>query len=139
VIQPSADGSINLKAVDALIRGSAARVEGSGDAANIGFWTDLKDCLSWDFEVKKAGKFTVKVTLACDKGADGSTYGVSLGGQELNGTVKETGAWNQYVTEELGALTVDKPGKYTLFVRPKTMPHGAVMNLRAVEMKPQAK
>jgi alpha-L-fucosidase len=136
VIRQSEDGSIKLDAIDADIHGKAARYESAADRQSIGFWTRPKDTVSWDFEMTKAGPFTVAIIYACEKGAGGSTYTVSVGDQQVTGTVKDTKAWNDFVSEEIGSLKIDKPGKYTLKVEPKTKPGAAVMNLRAVFLKP---
>ena len=135
-LQQGADGSVVLKAVDAAIQGATARLEGDG---NIGFWTNPKDTVSWDFGITKPGAFDVEIEYACEKGVGGSAYAVKVGGQEAAGTIKETGNWRQYTKETIGILKLDTPGKTTLTVQPKPMPGYAVMNLKTITLKPRAK
>jgi alpha-L-fucosidase len=130
------DGSIILKAGNAVVRGSNAKYESGGGKDNIGYWTNPADYVIWRFEVNKTGTFDVAVTLACATGSGGSKYVLSVGGQELAGTVKDTGGWTSFVDEKLGKVKIGKAGTYILSVKPKTMPRGAVMNLKSVTLVP---
>ncbi|MHC4085857.1 MAG: alpha-L-fucosidase [Planctomycetota bacterium] len=130
------DGSVNLKAGNAVVRGTNAKYESGGGKDNIGFWTNPADYVIWRFKVNKTGTFDVAVTLACAAGSGGSNYVLAVGGQELAGTVKDTGGWTNFVTEKLGTVNITKPGTYNLSLKPKSMPHGAVMNLKSVTLVP---
>jgi len=133
-VQQAADGKISLKAIDALILGSTAKLEGKGGDMNVGFWTNPKDVVTWEFEVRKPGTFSVKANYACEKDAAGTRYAVEVGDQQATGEVKDTGSWTKYTTDEIGALKLEKPGRYTLTVRPKGKPKSALMNLRGITL-----
>jgi alpha-L-fucosidase len=130
------DGSVTLKASNAVVRGTNARYESGGGKDNIGFWTNPADYVIWRFNVTKTGTFNADVTFACAAGSGGSSYVLAVGGQELAGTVKDTGGWTSFVTEKLGTVKFSRPGTYNLSVKPKTMPRGAVMNLKSVTLVP---
>ncbi len=130
------DGSVSLKAIDAVVRGTNARYESGGGKDNIGYWTNPADYVLWRFNVTKTGSFNAEVTFACAPGAGGSEYVLAVDGQELAGTVKDTGGWTSFVTEKLGTLKITRPGTYTLSLKPKTMPRSAVMNLKSVTLVP---
>ena len=130
------DGSLNLKASNAVVRGANARYESGGGKDNIGYWTNPDDYVIWRFKVIKTGTFNAEVTFACDAGSGGSKYILTVGGQELAGTVKDTGGWTSFVTEKLGTVKITKPGTYNLSLKPKSMPRGAVMNLKSVTLVP---
>jgi alpha-L-fucosidase len=136
VIPQAEDGSIVLKASDAVVRGTNAKYESGGGKDNIGYWTNSDDYVTWRFKVTKTETFDVAVTLACATGSGGSEYVLAVGGQELAGTVKDTGGWTSFVTEKLGTVKITKPGTYNLSVKPKSMPRGAVMNLKSVTLIP---
>jgi len=136
VTRQAADGSIALVAVEATVHGATARYESGGGKDNIGFWTDAADWVGWDLAVTTPGKFGLEVTFACEPAYAGSEYTVALADQQLSGKVEATGAWNQFVTCKLGAVELAKPGRYQLSVKADTMPHGAVMNLKAVTLSP---
>lgn len=130
------DGSITFQAADAKVHGTSARYESGGGKDNIGFWTNPNDYVTWAFEVTTPGTFNVEVSLACANGVGGSEYVLAVAEQELAGTVKNTGGWTSFATEKLGTLKIDEAGTYTLSVKPKTMPRGAVMNLKSVTLLP---
>ena len=132
----AADGSLTLAAVDAEIHGSTARYESGDGKDNVGFWTDSKDFVTWDAAVKKGGAFDVEITYACESASAGSAFTLSVLGQELKGKVEPTGAWNKFVAKKLGSLRLPGSGCYTVTVKADTMPRGAVMNLKAVVLKP---
>jgi len=135
-IRQAADGSVALRAADATVHGSTARYEAGRGKDNIGFWTNPADWVSWDFVLSKPGTFEVEVVQACPAGS-GGRYTVAVGGQKLAGEVKTTGDWARFATEKLGTVTLEKPGRYTLAVKPANKVGEAVMNLRAVILRPR--
>jgi alpha-L-fucosidase len=134
--QQAKDGSVMLRAANAVVCGKAARYESGGGKDNIGYWTNPQDYVVWDLKVSKPGMFDVVITLACANGAGGSEYIVTVVGQELAGKVKDTGGWTNFVTEKLGTVKIDRAGSYTLSVKPQKMPGSAVMNLQSVKLVP---
>jgi alpha-L-fucosidase len=132
----AADGNVSLQAEDAVIHGETAKCQSGDGHANIGYWTNASDWVSWDFRVKTPGKFNVEITQACIPGDAGSDYSVAVADQTLPGKVEDTGDWNKFVVRPLGAVTLSKAGHYTLSLKPTNKPHGAVMNLESVALKP---
>ncbi len=135
-ISQSPDGTASLRAVDADVHGNTARYESGGGKDNIGYWTEKNDWVSWDVRVTKPGTFAVAITYACDRGSGGSTYRVNVAEQQLDGEIRETGSWTEFVTEDLGAIRLAEAGQYQFSVVPVTKPRMAVMNLKAIELKP---
>ena len=131
------DGTVALAAANAVVHGTTARYESGSGKDNIGYWTRVEDWLSWPFELKTAGKFTVEITYACAKGSGGSSFTLEVGeNPKIAAKVKETGSWTKFTTEKIGAVELAKSGKYELSVRPTSKPGQAVMNLQAVTLKP---
>jgi len=135
-VKQQADGSLVLKAVEATVHGETARYESGGGKDNIGYWTSSNDFVSWLVDLAKPGRFAVEVEYACDRGAGGSRYVVRLGDAEVRGQVRQTGSWVKFVRERIGELKISEPGRYQLVVKPESMPSYAVMNLRAVRLRP---
>jgi len=135
-ITQAADGTLTLPAIEAVVHGQTARYESGDGKDNIGFWTDPKDYVTWDITVKTPGTFEVEITYACEDPSAGSTFAVGAGREQLQGKVEPTGAWNKFVTRGLGALKLPGAGRYSLSVKAGTMPHGAVMNLKAITLRP---
>jgi hypothetical protein len=134
-IEQAADGSILLHAKDVTIHGTTVRYEPKPEKNTIGFWTKKEDWVSWDFVVKKAGKFHVLALQGCGKGSGGAEVEFSVAEQTLKMTVEDTGGFQKFVERDLGTVDL-KAGKDTLSVKPQTKPHGAVMDLRQVQLKP---
>jgi alpha-L-fucosidase len=134
-IPPAADGSITFPAVDATIHGNTARYDGDPGKDDIGYWTNAQDWIDWNFSIKTPGAFEVEVAYACENGAAGSEFAVEAAGKKLTGKVEGTGGWGKYVTKNLGRMEL-AAGRQTLAVRATAMPHAAVMDLRAVILKP---
>jgi hypothetical protein len=72
----------------------------------------------------------------CGKGQGGSAVEFAVAGQTLKTVVEDTGHFQNFKQRSLGTVRFDKPGRYTLTVRPKSKPGVAVMDLRAVVFKP---
>ena len=134
-IRQAEDGTVILPARRANIHGATARYECGGGKDNIGFWTNPKDWVSWEFVVKRGGRFEVEITYACDRGTGGAEYVVEVDGRRLRGTVKETGSWTKFVTEKLGEISLPA-GRFVLSVKPVRMPGYAVMNLKQIVLEP---
>ncbi|MBN2269721.1 MAG: alpha-L-fucosidase [Sedimentisphaerales bacterium] len=132
----AADGSITLKAIDAIIHGSTTAYESGNGKDNIGFWTDPADYVTWNVKIAEPGPYSVEIEYACTNGSEDSEYIVWLAGNELAGKVEQTGSWTDFKSFKLGTVRVDKAGGCTLTVKPKTMPKGAVMNLKSVRLAP---
>ncbi len=135
-LKQAKDGSVTLQAVDADIHGDTAQYESGNGKDNIGYWTNAQDYVAWDFEVVAPGRFNVEITFACEQGIGGSEYSINIAEQQLSGTVRESGSWTNFVSEKLGTVKIDKAGTYTLTIRPKNMPRGAVMNLKSITLVP---
>jgi len=135
-ISQAADGTVTLAALDATVHGGTARYESGDGKDNIGYWTDAKDFVSWEFQVKTPGAFAIEITFACEKGSAGSEVEVSIGGEKVRAKVRETGTWTTFVTETVGTVKISSAGAKTLAVTPLSKPGLAVMNLKSVRLLP---
>jgi len=136
-ILQSDDGIVNLSAADADVHGTSIQCESRHGQVILRRWTDAKDWASWDFRVNNPGTFVVEIALACSEKSAGSEYTVAVGNAELTAMVQPTGGWADFVTQKPGTVELAEPGDYTMSVKPKTKPHRAVMNLRAVTLTPK--
>jgi arylsulfatase A len=133
-IEPGA-GAIVLRARDAKIHGTKLRYEEQPHKDTLGFWVQRDDWLEWDFESPGAGAFEVELLQACGKGSGGAEIEVTVAGQTLSAIVMETGHFQRFVPRRIGTVRLEGPGRYTLAVRAKTKPGGAVMDLRRVVLR----
>ena len=134
-IVQSGDLSITLHAHDATVHGVNLRYEFRPDKNTLGYWSNPKDWVSWDFEVKKPGKFIVVAMQGSPVSKD---IQITCDGQTINYTTKNTGSYHTFTFLEVGTLTFEKPGNKTLNLKPKPGP-GPVMDLRQVILLPVLK
>jgi alpha-L-fucosidase len=138
-IYPDADGTLNLRAVDADIHGTTPKLEGRTEM-NIGSWKDANDYVSWPVHITKPGNYYVEIVFACDYQSAGSDFVLSIGEQRVTGRVSGTGdEAKAYYTTKLPSVTIEKTGTTTITLMPIKKPGAIVMNLRAVVLKPAAK
>ncbi|MEX2242292.1 MAG: alpha-L-fucosidase [Fimbriimonadaceae bacterium] len=140
---PNADGVLALHATDAKVHGSTARLEHrtSGADANIGYWTNMDDYVTWVFGLPTKAEYEVLIEYASIQEADDARIeiefnGSLLGSAKLECELPATGGWDKYVTLRAGSFACPVGGKYTLTVRPVEMKNGFVMNLRRVVLRP---
>lgn len=125
-----------LKAVDAELHGDGVKYEVKGPRNSerncIGCWSNVNAWVSWKVEFRKPGEYRVEIMQAHQQ-SGGNRYAVTACGQELKGTVKKTGGWDQFVPVKLGSITVEKAGTYQVTVKPVEKITGAgMMNLRSL-------
>jgi len=143
LIQPQPDGSYNLTAKEAAINGDTARSELSANIEDIGYWTNIKDTVSWDIAVPaaQAGQYTIALEFACIPESAGGAYAITVDGSKqlaVTGTVDVTANWDTFkIVGVPGILTLPK-GKATVRIAPRTMPLLGIMNLRRITLTPIA-
>jgi len=136
VVAQFGDGRVFLHARDVVVHGTTVRYEPQPYKNTVGFWTKLDDWVSWDFVVQEPGAFAVDLLQGCADGSGGSEVTVSVDDQKLTMRVQETGGFQNFVSREIGRVHLDHAGRYTLSVKPRTKPGLAVMDLRAVNLRP---
>lgn len=138
----SKDGSITMHTRTARVAGKQLRFEPLPHKNTLGFWTEKDDIAIFEFTVEKPGAFTVEVLQGCDKRSSGAEVELLFGesgsvATSVPFTVKDTGGFQNFEAREVGSITIEKAGRQTLIVKPKTKPGPAVMNLRQVVLKPK--
>ncbi len=133
----AADGTITLPARTADVQGIQLRYEPLPHKNTLGFWVRTEDTASWEFTVTRPGTFTLEILQGCGAGQGGSEVEFVVANQTLKMVVEDTGGFQQFRARDIGSVVLDKAGRYTLLVRPKTRAKAAVMDLRQVVLKPK--
>ncbi len=134
---PGKDGSIVLPARMAEVHGVMLRYEPLPHKETLGYWVRKEDYATWEFTIEKPGTFTIEVLQGCGKGHGGSEVEVKAGATALKFVVEDTGHFQNFKPRDIGTAPFEKPGRYTLEIRPKTKPGGAVMDVRQVTLRPK--
>jgi len=135
-VQAEVDGTLLLQARLAYPHGTTIRYEPQPNKNTIGYWTRKEDWVSWDFKIPTAGTYTVEILQGCGKGSGVSKVEFSAAGQRMETTVEDTGGFQNFVARKIGELRFEKPGNYSLSVKPVSKPGLAVMDLRSVTLLP---
>ena len=133
---PNKDGNILLHARSAEIHGNTLRYEPAPHKVTLGFWTRVDDWASWEFTVTKPGSYTIEILQGCGAKQGGSEVEAIVGDQVLKFIVEDTGHFQNFKPREIGTVMFDKPGRYTLALKPKKKAAAAVMDVRSVTLKP---
>ncbi|HXE51846.1 MAG TPA: hypothetical protein VN541_02480 [Tepidisphaeraceae bacterium] len=134
-IVQSGDLSITLHAHDATVHGVRLRYEFRPDKNTLGYWSNPKDWVSWDFQVIKPEKFIIVVMQGSPVA---KPMQIAVADQTIDYSTKNTGSYHTFTFLEVGTITIDKPGHYTLTLKPQS-PTGPVMDLRQIILLPVLK
>lgn len=102
---------------------------------NLGLWSSEDDHAVWTMEVKKPGRYIVRLDCACPPEAAGNPFVLSIDDVTLSGEVKSTGNWDTYRQMHVGFVTL-KPGRKQLTLRPAGKIKGHLMDLKSVRVTP---
>jgi hypothetical protein len=131
-----ADGSISLLAADCDVHATNAKLEKKGDRPyNIGYWTNVKDTVSWDVTIEKGGKFTVDLEYSLGGKPPGSEISIEFGKEKSLPVSFAPGKdFLDFKTMKVGEIELPA-GAMTITVRPVKKSGVAVMDLRGIELK----
>ena len=129
------DGRIIFSALDAKIQGTKAKLETQPGNHRIGFWTDASDSVSWDFKPTRWGMYDLELTYSAD-GGEGTDLQFDIAGQTFTIARPSTGSWYRYQSLPIGRFYLAKSEPFTLRASCKKLSGGAVMNLKAITLRP---
>ena len=129
------NGVIVFSALDSKVVGKVAKLETHPGNHRIGFWSNANDYVTWDYKASRPGKYEVELTYSV-AGGDGTKVAIEIGDKKVEGKLKSTGSWYRYTTMTVGRVYVAKSGKLAVAVKCLEKKGGAVMNLKAVILRP---
>jgi alpha-L-fucosidase len=133
IVEPDAQGELNLSADAAEIHGDKLNTEDRGGQMNLGFWDNAAEWASWQIRVAKAGKFGVTASIATVN--DGSELVVEAGTSRVSKRIDATGDWGRFKIMDLGTIELTQGG-HVINVRPKDASSWKSLNLRYVRLAP---
>ncbi len=137
IIPQPADGALSLSAAEAEVIGDHLALH-AGSIPELGCWTSLDSWPLWRVQFHRRGNYRVELEYAVPRHRQGTLAEVELGDQALPLTVGGTGGWGEYVRADVGVVYLVPHNELPVRVLPKSIPVGAVMNLRAVHLTPVA-
>lgn len=137
--QPSLNGkgSLVLSAASAYLHNNEGappiRLRENGETPNLSHWADPQAWVEWSVTVSQPGRYTLFGELSVQESR--SRFAIGLPGHLCEVEVTSTGGYGKYATQRLATLTFDKPGEFTVRMKPE--PKGwEPVNVRHLELKP---
>ena len=135
------DNALRLGADNATLVGDEIKAQDSGENANIGFWTNANDSITWKIAMtgKNVASFAATLEYSCAPGSGGSKFSILIDGKPtgIYGSVEETKSWNDYRTVKLDSTFEFPLGRHTIQVKVDSKPNFAVMNLKKLTLTPE--
>ena len=131
-----ADGSLALLAADCDVHATNAKLEKKGERPyNIGYWTNVKDTVSWDVTIDKPGTFSVDLEYSLGGTPPGSEISIEFGKEKSLAVKFAPGKdFLDFKTMKVGEIELPA-GAMTVTVRPVKKSGVAVMDLRRIDLK----
>jgi hypothetical protein len=85
--------------------------------------------------VPKDGRYEVWLDFACDPSAAGNVLAVEAADAKLTHKVRSTASWDLYRQAKVGVLRLSA-GRHDIIARPEGTINGALVDLRAIELRP---
>lgn len=110
------------------------KLEQQNGKSNIGNWIDNRLWVSYTFEINEPGTFSVDADLAAEN-KSGLVFNL-VDEEKQNVMLNPSGSFSKYQVVNLGNLTFDEPGTYTLEIRPAKEGWSPV-KMRNITLKPK--
>jgi hypothetical protein len=133
------EGLVTLPSSSATTHSVMMRYEPAEIKNCMGYWVNPTDWAEWEFKIQQPGHFAVEVLQGCGKGQGGSDVVVEVGGARFPFVVEDTGHFQNFIPRRLGEVNLERPGTYTLAVKPQRKQAGAIMDIRQVRLVPVKK
>jgi hypothetical protein len=128
-------GRVVFSALDAQVQGKTAKLESHPGNHRIGFWTDPADQISWSWKPTRWGKYDLELAFSAD-GGEGTEIELEIAGQRFAFSRPTTGSWYRYQTLPIGRFYLPTSTPCSVALRCKSLRGPAVMNLKALTLRP---
>ena len=129
------EGRIVFSALDAKVAGDRAKLETHPGNHRIGFWSSIDDTVGWSYKATRPGMYEVELSYSLAGGAENRVQ-ISVGGEKVAGSMSPTGSWYRYTVAKLGRIYIEKAGPVEVQVKGLELNAAALMNLKAVTLRP---
>lgn len=128
-------GRIFLKAENATIEGTQAKLVSQANSSYIGNWTGTNDLVKWDYKPSRWGMYEVELTYATE-GLQSADLNVQVGDRTLTLIRPGTGGADQFTTVSAGRFYLAKAEPFTISVSCARLKGTMVMNLKGLTLRP---
>ncbi len=132
VVRAAGDGTLTLTPDSAEPHG-AVRAQG-GAVANLGYWDNAADTVTWTVHFDKPGTYAVAARVSADVAATAFTLEAGPDGAATL-PVPRTGGWDDYRAVAGSTLRIAAAGDRVVMARPADPAHWHAMNLASVTLR----
>ncbi len=136
-VKPDGNGSYNLLADLADLHGDGVKTEEKGGQANIGFWDNASDSVSWNVNFVTPGEFLVTASTATVHPNAGAA--IQIGNEVLRAEIPNTGDWARFNSAKFGTINIQQAGAKTVTLRAQDPSSWKAINVRSVRLEPVPK
>ena len=129
-------GILELNYLTSITQGKAKTRFNRKGGFHISKWTGPEDNVGWRVRVDQPGVFKVTISYAADKEWEGQQYEISENLSVIKSSVIYTGIPYSYLEFPVGYLQFEKPGDYTLTIKPVKSSNTNLMYLRYIKLIP---
>lgn len=133
VSEVTPSGVYKLLYSDAEIHGTTPIIQNGDGESRISQWENPNDFVSWEVQFDQVGTYEVELKYSCKEHP--SEFAIEMGTQKISGKTTPTGMWKSYRSDNVGLLYIEKSGKYTLFLKPKSVPKWNGIGLNSIAIK----
>ena len=102
----------------------------------VGYWVNPKETPHWNFEIKQAGKFRLRILQGCGKGQGGSEIEIQVGKRTIPYSVVETGQFQAFRWFDVGEVQFERAEVGKIRINVKKLAKNAVMDVREIRLEP---
>jgi hypothetical protein len=139
IVEQEEDASILLDYLSASTAGSAQKRfnrRGESGHFHISKMQTPEDSVEWHVQVNTPGAYHVDITYAARPGWENARYFLEMGQERIEGTVKSTEGWYEYITERIGRLDVKNAGRAVVRLYPEAPLDHYLMYFHQIVLKP---
>lgn len=134
LVRPATDGRLLLTAQKGV--GVGPKIKYMPEWNAFGWFTEA-DYVQWEAEVPSAGMYDVIMEWSVSDDSAGNPFVLEANGKEvLKGTVGKTGSWEDFKTEKIGTVTLEKGRQQILFKPDPSLQKAGMLDLRSLELEP---
>jgi len=145
------NGALKLDSTLAIIEAApaVAEISGAGEKAGtlhfnptlqtLDSWVNPADRAFWPIATTRPGTYAVEVSYSCKEGEGGVDYVVEFEGQKIPASAATTPTWEEFRTDRIGLLKIDKADRAEVSIRPVNKTGKDAMKIRSITLTPTDK
>ena len=102
-------------------------------------WTMTTDKMIWNYRLPADGWFNVEISYGAPEEVSGSTFRIGSIGNEVSGTIENTGGYYAFKTRMIGRIHLRANSSANLEMQAVKLRSGSLMNLKQVRLIPVPK